>query len=328
MIPWPKSSPAAACRPLYQVRARCRWLAGAPAAAGTGFYCAVLEGSCRILHGDGRDEGIACMPAISCWHRPAGFCPGQPALRGPSWTKINPRRACPTNAAWAARGRQRYGWWWAIASSTRPTRRCCCRCCRTCWWCAPIRAWRRWCNWWGRIAPTAGARNGLSRLLEVLLIEALRSSDRYHSASPRLLRGLADARLAMAIALPACQPCRAWNMARLAREARCRAPPSSNASAAKSGVAPMQYLLAWRMALAKRLLREQASLVEVAQQVGYSSASTFSVAFSRHVGLPPSLFAQRQRSRRLQAQAAQIPPAPSCRCACSAAARHGRSSCL
>jgi len=143
----------------------------------------------------------------------------------------------------------------------------------------------------------------LSRLLEVLLIEALRSSqdpdaaaDTAAHAAPGLLRGLADARLAMALRSLHARPAEAWNMARLAREAALSRSSFFERFRREVGVAPMQYLLSWRMALAKRLLlREQASLVEVAQQVGYSSASTFSVAFSRHVGLPPSLFAQQQR---------------------------------
>jgi AraC-like DNA-binding protein len=56
------------------------------------------------------------------------------------------------------------------------------------------------------------------------------------------------------------------------------------------GVAPMAYLLAWRMALAKDLLRHDGTLTvaEVATRVGYGSASTFSVAFTRHVGRPPT----------------------------------------
>jgi hypothetical protein len=33
---------------------------------------------------------------------------------------------------------------------------------------------------------------------------------------------------------------------------------------------------------------------EVAEHVGYSSASTFSVAFTRHVGLPPKRYARKQ----------------------------------
>ena len=55
----------------------------------------------------------------------------------------------------------------------------------------------------------------------------------------------------------------------------------------------MAYLLAWRMALAKEQLRRRGSSVtEVAERVGYSSASTFSVAFARHVGVPPARYAR------------------------------------
>jgi AraC-like DNA-binding protein len=59
------------------------------------------------------------------------------------------------------------------------------------------------------------------------------------------------------------------------------------------GLRPMEYLLAWRMAVAKDLLRRQElALTEVAERVGYSSASTFSTAFSRHVGQPPGRYAR------------------------------------
>jgi AraC-like DNA-binding protein len=54
---------------------------------------------------------------------------------------------------------------------------------------------------------------------------------------------------------------------------------------------PMEYLLAWRMALAKRLLRtNELGIDQVAQRVGYSSASTFSTAFARHAGMPPARY--------------------------------------
>jgi AraC-like DNA-binding protein len=56
-------------------------------------------------------------------------------------------------------------------------------------------------------------------------------------------------------------------------------------------MAPMAYLLTWRMALAQDLLRRGAGCVaEVAERVGYSSASTFTVAFARHVGQPPGRY--------------------------------------
>jgi AraC-like DNA-binding protein len=57
----------------------------------------------------------------------------------------------------------------------------------------------------------------------------------------------------------------------------------------------MEYLLSWRMALAKNLLRRsEVSIGEIAERVGYSSQSTFTVAFTRFVGLPPTRFAREQ----------------------------------
>ncbi|SEO19083.1 Helix-turn-helix domain-containing protein [Gemmobacter aquatilis] len=57
------------------------------------------------------------------------------------------------------------------------------------------------------------------------------------------------------------------------------------------GARPMQYLTTWRMAVARDLMRRgRVALDEVAAQVGYASASTFSTAFSRHTGQPPGRF--------------------------------------
>lgn len=132
----------------------------------------------------------------------------------------------------------------------------------------------------------------LARLLEVLLIEALRSEARTTS-SPGLLRGLADARLAVAIRRMHERPTHPWTVAELAKTAAMSRSAFFERFRVAVGVAPMEYLLGWRMALAKDILRrEAASVAEVAERVGYSSASTFSVAFTRHVGQPPSHYAR------------------------------------
>lgn len=56
----------------------------------------------------------------------------------------------------------------------------------------------------------------------------------------------------------------------------------------------MEYVKAWRMALAKELLlRDDAAMPEIALRVGYGSASAFSAAFTRHAGSPPGAFAGR-----------------------------------
>jgi transcriptional regulator GlxA family with amidase domain len=132
----------------------------------------------------------------------------------------------------------------------------------------------------------------LARLVEVLLIEALRTTAT-EDAPPGLLRGLADARLAPAIRQMHDDVARPWTMTQLARVAALSRSAFFERFTRTVGVPPMEYLLTWRMALAKDLLRQpDMSLIEVAQRIGYRSASAFSTAFKRHHGQPPSHYAR------------------------------------
>jgi AraC-like DNA-binding protein len=132
----------------------------------------------------------------------------------------------------------------------------------------------------------------LSRLVEVLLIEALRATPG-EGSPPGLLQGLADPRLASAIRQMHGQLARSWTVVQLARTAALSRSAFFERFMRVVGRPPMEYLLAWRMAVAKDLLRrDELGVAEVAERVGYGSASTFSTAFSRHVGQPPSRFAR------------------------------------
>lgn len=130
----------------------------------------------------------------------------------------------------------------------------------------------------------------LARLVEILLIEALRAvpPDR---TPPGLLRGLGEPRVAAALRLMHGDVEKSWTVAELARQAGMSRSTFFERFVRTVGQPPMEYLLAWRIALAKRLLRAGGlALDEVARRVGYGSASTFSTAFSRHVGQPPGRF--------------------------------------
>ena len=132
----------------------------------------------------------------------------------------------------------------------------------------------------------------LQNLLEVLLIEALRSTAEMNEA-PGLLRGLSDERLSVAIRGMHAKPDRAWTVAELARESALSRSGFYERFHSAVGMAPMEYLQAWRLALAKDLLRKrEASVGEIARQVGYRSASAFSVAFTRDVGMSPIRYAR------------------------------------
>ena len=133
----------------------------------------------------------------------------------------------------------------------------------------------------------------LVRLLEVLLVEALRS-EQGGATSPGLVRGLGDERLAIALRLMHERPSHPWSVMELAKQTALSRSAFFDRFKRAVGVAPMEYLLGWRLALAKNLLRQRGcTITEVAERVGYSSASTFSVAFSRHVGSPPARYAGR-----------------------------------
>jgi AraC-like DNA-binding protein len=132
----------------------------------------------------------------------------------------------------------------------------------------------------------------LGRLLEVLLIEALRTTAQ-PVGSAGLAQGLADRQLAKALLRMHEQPQANWTIAQLSREAAMSRSAFFTRFSSVVGMAPMAYLLAWRMALAKQMLREERlPITLVAERVGYSSTSTFGSAFARHVGMTPAMYAR------------------------------------
>jgi AraC-like DNA-binding protein len=142
----------------------------------------------------------------------------------------------------------------------------------------------------------AGRELVLRRLVEVLLIEALRAAPS-SDAPPGLPRGLADPRLAPAIREMHSHVSRQWTVAQLAKVSALSRSAFFDRFTKTVGKTPMEYLLAWRMVVARDLLRrDKSSISEVAERVGYASASTFSTAFSRHIGQPPSHYARLRKA--------------------------------
>ncbi|WP_117193486.1 AraC family transcriptional regulator [Rhizobium terrae] len=129
----------------------------------------------------------------------------------------------------------------------------------------------------------------LRHLLELLLIEALRSSGGA-VASPGLLRGMADPQLAPTLRRIHEDPGRVVTVETLAKDAAMSRSTFFDRFRREVGVAPMEYATGWRMAIAKELLRKDVATTEIAQRVGYGSTSAFSVAFSRHFGMPPGAY--------------------------------------
>ena len=130
----------------------------------------------------------------------------------------------------------------------------------------------------------------IQRLIEVILIEALRYGSEQNEASirPGLLNGLADNRVGRALTSFHADVARPWSVASLAEEARLSRTAFSERFTRLVGMPPMTYLTKWRIAVAKDILRhERLPQDVVAATVGYQSASAFSTAFRREVGQAP-----------------------------------------
>lgn len=138
----------------------------------------------------------------------------------------------------------------------------------------------------------------VERLVEVMLVEALRTRPGEIGAAgrPGLLKGLADANLARALQSFHGDVARHWTVAGLARVAGLSRSTFSARFSQKLGLPPMEYVMQWRMAMARDMLqRDDMPLDIVAAAIGYESASAFSTAFRREIGVPPSHFLQKLR---------------------------------
>lgn len=136
----------------------------------------------------------------------------------------------------------------------------------------------------------------LERLLEVLLIEALRSGPAAEMP-PGLLRGLADPQLAAALQRIHGDASFDMSVTRLAKTSGMSRSGFFEKFRKEIGRSPKEYITSWRMAIAKTLLREgRFTSAEIALKVGYGSASAFGLAFMRYEGLSPGAFAHQQGS--------------------------------
>jgi AraC-like DNA-binding protein len=131
----------------------------------------------------------------------------------------------------------------------------------------------------------AGARAAVARLIDLLLIHAVRS---WSGAGPSWLRALHDPVIARALAVLHARPAEPWTIERLAAEVHLSRATLARRFAELVGEPPLTYLTRWRMDLAARRLRDTTDPVEtIARGVGYTSEYAFNRAFSRHRGEPP-----------------------------------------
>ena len=144
-------------------------------------------------------------------------------------------------------------------------------------------------------ARSPGGTVVVSRLVDVLFVQALRTfilGDRCRESG---LRALGDPQVGKALQLVHDRPTDAWTVDGLARAVGLSRSAFAARFAALVGQPPLEYIARWRMTRAAELLRESDLPVgTVAERAGYHSEAAFSRAFKRHEGTPPATYRRRR----------------------------------
>ncbi|WP_220011357.1 AraC family transcriptional regulator [Bradyrhizobium sp. BR 10289] len=140
-----------------------------------------------------------------------------------------------------------------------------------------------------RASELPGAQLASAQLAQLLFIQILRAHLKTATDMPAgWLRAMGDPRIAPALRLMHGEPGRSWHLEELASACAMSRTTFASHFRRVSGVAPLTYLTNWRMRLAERALREEATPVAIiAEALGYTSESAFSNAFKRLTGKSP-----------------------------------------
>ena len=128
----------------------------------------------------------------------------------------------------------------------------------------------------------------INQLAYLLFVQVLRQQIESGQVDSGLLAALFDRKISLALSAIHNHPEQAWSLESLAREAAMGRSSFARHFNELAGVPPMQYLTAWRMQQAKKLLETtKYSMLDIAGRCGYESEAAFRKAFKKTIGMPP-----------------------------------------
>ena len=127
----------------------------------------------------------------------------------------------------------------------------------------------------------------LDRLCDILLIQVIRREFDSGRLSVGLLAGLSDRQLSLALEAIHERPHEPWSLQSLAEVACMSRAAFTERFRDVMGVPPGEYLTRWRIGVGSRLLRQGMPVKQVSSRTGYTSASTFTRAFTALMGASP-----------------------------------------
>lgn len=133
-----------------------------------------------------------------------------------------------------------------------------------------------------------GATILAERLVDILLVQVLRAAlDQDRNQDFGWMNALTDPRIGKAIQVMHGDVAHPWSLEQLCALVGMSRSAFSKRFKALVGRAPLDYLLRWRMRVARNMLRKGRPVAIVANDVGYASESAFRHAFKRLYGHAP-----------------------------------------
>jgi AraC-like DNA-binding protein len=162
---------------------------------------------------------------------------------------------------------------------------------------APVVRWllSRLVDEWASARP--GSALAVDHLAQLLFVEVIRAWIRSPGAlSSGWLHAIDDRRIGLALRLMHAEPARRWLLQELADAAGMSRSNFALRFKQLAGVAPLDYLLRWRMRLAAKALRSGSDTVSaISYSLGYQSESAFTNAFRRVMGAAPQHYRRGRR---------------------------------
>jgi AraC-like DNA-binding protein len=144
-----------------------------------------------------------------------------------------------------------------------------------------------------------GGEAVVTRLADILVIQGIRHwLERAGSSATGWIAALRDERVGRALAAVHCDPGVPWTLERLAREASMSRSSFAARFRELAGEPAMTYVTRWRMQVAHaRLEAGDATVAQLAGQLGYLSEAAFTRAFARVHGTTPGAVRRRLHAR-------------------------------
>ena len=136
---------------------------------------------------------------------------------------------------------------------------------------------------------STGSETVIAHLADIIVIKAIRYwLEHAPEASKGWLGALKDPKIGKALAVMHAHPESAWTVEQLAAQAGMSRSGFSARFTEIIGTSAKQYLTEWRMNLARmKIMQSSVSLIELAEELGYTSEAAFSRAYKRIFGEPP-----------------------------------------